>query len=359
MPDLKDAFRLATDHARPAPGALDRQRALQRRAAARRKASVYIAVAAVLVLLVAVVLASAVIGRRDDRTAIPVPGPSGLFSLDVGTGVRTPFHDPGHGTFDFELSPDGSQLLMSWDHMQFGKREVWIANADGTGAHELVRTDGAMGTWFPDSRHIAYVGLPRGSDTRQVIVLDTETGVTTVVTDEESDPKDPTVSPDGRTIVYTVTETAGLGRPPGDRGEPPAPVPPTSRLRAVDAEGSSKARTLATSHDTGYWMPDVAPSGDIVWVSGRYMYIGLDDLAEIRLIGAHDGDGVIVASNGDDIIWVDRPTWSPDGSLLAYTRETPDGPEVWVYDPTSGEHREVGQGAVEGWLDDDTVLIGM
>jgi Tol biopolymer transport system component len=359
MLDLKDAFDLATDRARPDPGALERQHRLQRRSTTRRKFSVYIAVAAVIMLVAAVILTAR--PPATDRIAdLPNVGP-GLYSLDVETGELTPFVDPGAGTFDFQLSPDGSKLLMGREaHV---KRRLLIANADGTGAQVLLPSDAAMGSWFPDSRRIAYVGLDPQGDTRQVMVFDTVTGERDVLTDEPKDVRDPTVAPDGRTILYTITRTNESPRGAGDPSDVSSQflsvLPPDGVLRAVDVE-TSEVSTLATIPDQWVWMHDVSPSGATAWVSGRLDYIGFDDIAQIHLSdmdGSHDR---VLVSNGPGIAWVDCPRWSPDGSLLAYRRENPEGgSDTWVYDPATDEHRIVGHGGPETWLDDERLLIGV
>ena len=89
-------------------------------------------------------------------------------------------------------------------------------------------------------------------------------------------------------------------------------------------------------------------------------YLGYEDFSEIRNVSL-DGSGeqVIAAATGQDEPWMDSATWSPDGSSLAYTRGSDVGTyQTWLYDPRSGEHRQVGAGEVQTWLDDHTVLVG-
>jgi Tol biopolymer transport system component len=364
MPDLREAFRNATDRVAPDPGALERQLTRQRRSAGRRKIGAFVAVAAVLAVMIGVILATAG-ARSDDREpAVTIPPGPGLFSLDVASGELSPFHDPGPLTREFELSPDGQHLLMSWRDVSDGTRRLWIASADGTDAAPLVTTDAAMGTWLPDSRRIAYIGLPTGGDTRQVIIYDTVTRRTEVITDEESDPIDPTATPDGNSIVFAVTTRLDAGRAEGaPEGDEPGAfvtdVPPTSWLKIVDI-ASGRTRTLVTSDDTHYWLPDVDPTGRIVWVSARHGYVDFDDMVEIRMTDQAGGVGDVIISGGGEVPWVEMPLWSPDGTLLAYFRESPDGiGEVWMFDPDSDEHDRVGPGWPQTWLDDDTLLVAI
>jgi Tol biopolymer transport system component len=362
MPDLREAFRLSTDHVAPDPGALERQLRRQRARTIKRKVSAFAAVAAVLVMIAGLLLATSETPTDDDRIANPAPGPR-LLKLDIGTGETVPFPDPSVEMHAFEVSPDGAKLLMGWKepYAGSGRRRLVIANADGTDPQILGR-DALMGTWFPDSRRIAYVGLPPGGDTRQVTVLDTLTGERTVLTDEESDPIDPTVSPDGRTIVYAVSikdPAAAENAPVGDEpGANVADVPPRSWLREVAVDGTSPPRDVTMSADTHLWWPDVGATGDLVWVSGRFQYFGRDDVSQMMIRAADGTERVLIAADGDSIAWVDAPVWSPDGSLLAYARGDPDDSQrVWIYQPATGEHREVGAGWPETWFDENTVLV--
>ncbi|HEX6264397.1 MAG TPA: hypothetical protein VF036_03850 [Actinomycetota bacterium] len=376
MPDLRDAFRIATDHAVPEPGALERQLRHQRRRSARRKAGAFVAVAAVLALIAGVILATRPgTGDDDDRFADPIAPSFPLFTLDIGSGEQAPFSELGILLEHFELSPDGTTLMASQSvKWNAGERRLWTADADGSHISLLMDRDATIGPWFPDETRIAFVGLPlpdddgvrtlENADTRQVIVLDRSTGQTTVLTDEETDPSDPTVTPDGSTVVYAVSERldagAAVGAPDGDEpGAYISDVPPTSWLRAVDVD-TRQTRTLATAPRLHLWEPDVSPSGELTWITGRFDYLGFADrssLHSMRLGGG--GERTIISSQTDDsVVWLDTPMWSPDGSLLAYYRDNPEGNSaIWLYDPTTGEHREVEHGWLETWLDGDTLLI--
>ena len=352
MPELKDAFRLATDHARPAPGALERQRALQRRAATRRKAGVFIAVAAVIALILATVLGGGALRSDGDRIA-DQPVPSGLYSLDVTTGALTPFHDPGPGTWSFQLAPDRSSMLMQRD--RHTGSEVWISEADGTDPRRLIGGADPAETpaWFPDGRRIAYVGFGPGAG-RQVFIYDMDTGQRTMITHEDPivDAEFPSVSADGDTVYYATTRP---GRSPRGEYENNLTPPPVGLIRAVDLATGS-IRTISTNEDGGSYWPVEGDAG-VAYVhrSG----VAGDEAMEIHLIQP-DGADVPVVERSSSIRGADFITWSPDGSLLAYGASDYDGVwNAWVYDPSTEQHRMVGPGTPQVWLDDDTLLVGI
>jgi Tol biopolymer transport system component len=131
----------------------------------------------------------------------------GLYVVDVEGGRPVPLPIPqaeeGAGTPRF--SPDGTQIVYLAGN---GEAEVWVANADGTGAHEILADEptvflGITGLeWSPAGDRLAigvgdhegggrpaiYTFAPDGSDFTQVITG----GIS------------PYWSPDGTQIAYTI-----------------------------------------------------------------------------------------------------------------------------------------------------------
>jgi len=355
MPDLKDAFRIATDHARPTPGALDRQRALQRRADKRRKAGVFIAIAAVIALIAAVVLGGRAFerGDGDDRVAVPPDGivAPGLYALDIRTGETTPFHDPGDGTYDFELSPDGTRLVMTRD-VGGEDLEVWISDADGTNARRLIGGDtyAEMPTWFPDGERLAVSSFDENGE-RQIFTYDLSTRDLRQVTHEPT-PSDAIlaeVGVDGRTIYYSTTRSRfGTLSESWDTN-------PIGKIKAV-VIGTSEFDTIV-SNSAGHALEPTAGTPGIA-----YLRTGGPVGAELEgmwLVNADGTDDHAIVTQGAGIEWMGRPTWSPRGDLLAFSARDADGYwNAWTYDPSTGERRMVGPGEPDTWLDDHTLLVG-
>jgi Tol biopolymer transport system component len=51
------------------------------------------------------------------------------------------------------------------------------------------------------------------------------------------------------------------------------------------------------------------------------------------------------------------PKWSPDGTRIAYTDANTNANRVFVVDVATGETSFVAEGALEGWLDDHTLIL--
>jgi Tol biopolymer transport system component len=165
-----------------------------------------------------------------------------LYVVDADGGQSVRIADGEEPTF----SPDGTQiayLSLPRDGccVEGGREHVWVANADGTGAHEILADEPALArgvfglTWSPTGDRIAmentieghvaiYTFAPDGSDFREVI-----TGGA-----------NPHWSPNGSLIAYEV-----LGGSPG--------------FSVVDADGSD-VRTFGFGAP-GPWHPGPLEDG--------------------------------------------------------------------------------------------------
>lgn len=106
----------------------------------------------------------------------------GLYVVDAEGGQPVRIADEGESP---TFSPDGTQIAYLSESGQAGLEHVWVANADGTDAHEILTDEAlAMGmgklTWSPTGDRIAmedqqeghlaiYTFTPEGSDFTKVI----------------------------------------------------------------------------------------------------------------------------------------------------------------------------------------------
>jgi hypothetical protein len=192
-------------------------------------------------------------------------------------------------------SPDGSKLAYARDG------QVYVANADGTG--ETAVGPGTAASWSPDGGAVA-LSRPDGLGIGQVYVVQLSDGSATQLTFGMTSAVLPTWSPDGKTIVF------GSG----------------SALYAVPAQGGDvRAIPLPTKVDgSASWSPDgtrlafVADNGQ-VWIAGA------------DGSGAHQVTYTLLGAGASP----DRPSWSPDGGLVAWTQ----GADLCVTDPAGTVRR--------------------
>jgi Tol biopolymer transport system component len=100
-----------------------------------------------------------------------------------------------------QFSPDGKQIAFISDRS--GTRQLWVSNADGTGAAELTHSRGLpVGTprWSPDSREIAYDSVDNGHSV--IYIVSAAGGFSQLFAASNWDDMMPSWSRDGKFIYF-------------------------------------------------------------------------------------------------------------------------------------------------------------
>lgn len=155
-------------------------------------------------------------------------------------------------------------------------------------------------------------------------------------------PAAPTVSRDGRWVVYVHSDGV------------------TDRLAVVDADGTGWPQSLVSGADF-YMQPAWHPgSRQLAWVEWDFPNMAWDGcrlrLADLRFpAGAAPvlADATTVA--GGDEVAVSQPSFSPDGTQLAYASDESGFSQLWLRDLVSGQSRcltpdDEGDVAMPGWI---------
>ena len=220
---------------------------------------------------------------------------------------------------DPQVSPDGQWVayVVSTVDMKEDKSSshVWLIKIDGTNDRQI--TFGAEGEgsprWSPDGNYISFTssrpGKARGS---QVWVLDRRGGEATQFTDVKGRLQGYEWSPDSKRLALLIGD-------PDPESEPtPSPAPGASSTPRVP-----KPIVI----DRYRFKQDV--QGYLL--SGRHTYIYLFDVASKKL-------DRLTTSKWDE----SSPSWSPDGSRIAFTSNHIDDPDrdpsgqVYVADAKPG-----------------------
>jgi Tol biopolymer transport system component len=154
--------------------------------------------------------------------------------------------------------------------------QICLINADGTGFRRLTTDDTRQhvyGTVSPDGRSVVYSAF-RQANTYEIYELELETGELTQLTDGQGVLNAPEISPDGRSIVYT--------------------------------------RWTQSSNKHSLWMMNRD---------------GSEPHQFFNPAGAEAWD----------------PTWSPDGSQILFASDMEGSAQLWIVDIDGGQPRQVSQ----------------
>ncbi len=221
-------------------------------------------------------------------------------------------------------SPDGRQLVFDGE----GDRgsQLWVANADGTGARALMPTpDGCPSqcteaiqpTWSRDGRSIAYVASTHegGAFTKSALaILDIATGETReIYATTDTTLAWPSWSPDGGTIAIEIDRYAGVP-------EDTELVSSVIGLITVAGEDHVPKEITEPSLLAGY--PSWHPTDDLIVVrTNRYdvdRQKVLDEAAPSDLYTLRaDGSGLTnITHNVVGGAIIRAPSWTSDGRIL-------------------------------------------
>lgn len=218
-----------------------------------------------------------------------------------GTGRAVLDALPGH-PWGPKLAPDGTRLLFSTaapaavgraqdlDLNGSGSPDIWIANADGSQARQLIGGPGGYNgwSWSPDGRRLAFASNRGGSWDIYTLLAD-GTGLTRLTISPSQDGW-PAWMPDGATVVLASTRS--------DRAQ----------LYRMGASGGNFQRLLASP--TSDTEPAISPNGRIAFSAQAP-----DGTGEIMVL---DGVGApprrLTSAGGLNT----TPAWSPDGARLAF-----------------------------------------
>lgn len=221
-----------------------------------------------------------------------------LLWLLVGVGPADATFPGSNGRIAFTR-----QVTLACPPYTCAASEIFVANPDGTGAASLT-TVTAPGTsdysprWSPDGTKLAFVHCDSVTCTISVMNAD-GSGSTSLAEGSE-----PVWSPDGRKIAF-------LGG---------SPAPGTTDLYAMNADGSGVAKlfTVGMPASRFDWSPD----------GTRFVFAGKPRKAfgyrlrlspDLFLVNV-DGSGLSRLTSADRTASTD-PSWSPDGTRIAYVRQ--------------------------------------
>ncbi len=219
-------------------------------------------------------------------------------------------------------SPDGSRIAFNSD--RDGDREIYVMNSDGSDVVQLTKNSIVdLGpSWSPDGKKIAFKSGSSLLNTG-IYVMNADGSDIKSLADPHAYISNQAWSPDGSKIVFSTERN----------GEQEIYV-------MNSADGSNKRRLISPAYSKGYKMDDCKPAwspvGDkIVFYSFRHGYHettpGTYEVNGEIYIMDPDGNNLVRLTN--DPYHTDYvPSWSPDGTRIAFASKRDGDYEIYVMD---------------------------
>jgi Tol biopolymer transport system component len=222
-------------------------------------------------------------------------GPLVIVDVD-GTGRRTltapRVFEPSTRSWSGEIvtdpvwSPDGTKIAFAADS-EFEGLDLYVMNSDGSG-RRLLATEGREPTWSPDGMKIAFASLLGNGDARLEVVNANGSARRTVTSKKGMWYLNPSWSPDGEWIAFAS-----------------APHEDWGSISMVRPDGSDRRCLTAGQGKPIPTDPAWSPAGTT---------IAFADGQGVNVINADGSNWTLISDGGF------APSWSPDGSKIAYFR---------------------------------------
>jgi len=211
-------------------------------------------------------------------------------------------------------SPNGQHIVFVRSYSPYGQKDLYVANADGSGTERLTSTPTNEETpaWSPDGKRIAFADfLTRGKDAHLWVMNADGSARMQLTRGPPTVDMVPSWSPDGRRIVF-------------ERHFDDADNSSNADLFLMDANGSHLVRLTHDHARNAAWSPDGTRIA--YWADSAGDPIKILDLSSGNATTLLEADSVTFVGSECGVV----PTWSPDGTEIAWAGCEADPTDLYV-----------------------------
>ena len=281
-------------------------------------------------LFVATLLPSTVGSAADPDPILHLSGSTkGEICLIDGNGTnRHCLTDNRRFDYDAVWSPDRARIAFVEQTNNPRNPDIYVMNADGSGKRRLTQSprDDEVPQWSPDGTRIAWTSTHGDSINGKLKIMNADGSDKRLLVGDKGDNALPLWSPDGSSLLFMSRDACYTKACEDFQWD----------LHLVDPDGTNERNLTQT--DEREYDPEWSPDGSrVAYVRESTRADGMD--AEIWVINK-DGTGARQLTDSPQGTW--GPVWSPDGEMIAFTETVDEEGYEWrvgVVNVDNGEAR--------------------